>query len=57
MKKSIAEDLIIKKIMQRHNVTKKLAKQLYTNSLLYNVVQNEILEQVKFLIDTNTELL
>ena len=57
MKKSVTEELIIDKIMKRHNVSKTLAKRLYVNSLLYNVVQNEILDQVKFLFDTKTELL
>ena len=57
MQKSITENLIIEKIMEKHGITKTKARKLYINSLLYNVVQNEILDQVKFLIDTNAELL
>lgn len=54
--KRITEELMIEKIAQKHNITKKLAKQIYTNCLIYNVVQEQILEQAKFLIDTQTEL-
>lgn len=57
MQKSITESLIIEKIMKRHNVSKTLAKKLYVNSLLYNVVQNEILSQVNFLVEEKAELL
>ena len=57
MQKSITESLIIEKIMKRHNVSKTLAKKLYVNSLLYNVVQNEILSQVDFLVEEKAELL
>ena len=57
MKKSITENLIIEKIMKQHNVTKTLAKKLYINSLLYKVVQNEILNQVNFLIEEKVELI
>lgn len=57
MKKSVTEELIIDKIMKRHNVSKSLAKKLYSNSLIYKVVQNEILDQINFLIETKAELL
>ncbi len=57
MKKSVTEELIIEKIMKRHNVSKSLAKKLYSNSLIYKVVQNEILDQINFLIETKAELL
>ncbi len=57
MQKSITESLIIEKIMKKHNISKTLAKKLYINSLLYNVVQNEILNQVDFLIEEKAELL
>ena len=43
--------------MKQHNVTKTLAKKLYINSLLYKVVQNEILNQVNFLIEEKVELI
>lgn len=57
MRKSITEDLIIEKIMKQHNVTKTLARKLYINSLLYKVVQNEILNQVNFMIEEKVELI
>lgn len=57
MKKLFVEESIIEKIMKRHNVTKTLARKLYINSLLYQVVQNEILDQVNFLIEEKAELI
>ena len=57
MQKSIAEGLIIEKIMKRYGISKSLAKKLYINSLIYNVVQNAILEQIDFLIEEKAELL
>lgn len=56
MQKSITEGLIIEKIMKKHNIAKSLAKKLYVNSLLYNVVQNEIMNQIDFMIETKAEL-
>lgn len=56
MNKKITEDLMIEKIAKNHGITKKLAKKIYTNCLIYSIVQEQIYEQAKFLIDTQTEL-
>ena len=57
MQKSIVEGLFIEKIMKKYGISKSLAKKLYINSLIYNVVQNAILEQIDFLIEEKAELL
>lgn len=57
MQKSIAESLIIEKIMKRYSIPKSLAKKLFINSLIYFVVQDAIFEQIDFLIEEKVELL
>lgn len=56
MRKSITEELIVEKIAKKHNITKKLARKVYSNTLIYNVVQEQILDQADFLIYHKKEL-
>ena len=56
MKKRFIEESIIDKIMQRRKVSKSMATKLYKNSLLYNTVVNEILDQIDYLVSNNIEL-
>ena len=57
MTKKITEDLLIEKIANRLNLSKKDAKKFYNNSLIYNVVQEAIIEQCDFLYFNKVELL
>lgn len=57
MNKKVTEDLIIENIAQRLDIKKSLAKKLYANSLMFNVVRNEIIEQAQFLYYNKVELL
>jgi len=56
MQKRFIEESIIEKIMQRRKVSKSMATKLYKNSLLYNTVVNEILDQVDYLVYNKIEL-
>lgn len=42
-------------IMEEHNVSKKLAKDLVLNALIYYVVIDEIRTQVKFLLECEND--
>lgn len=53
MKKSTTEMLIIEKIAKRHNISKSLAKKIYKNTLMYFLVQEQILKQSDFLMKWN----
>ena len=44
-----AKEEIVKEIMKMCNVEKKMAEILFKNALIYNVVSNQIIEQVDFL--------
>lgn len=57
MRKSTVEEFLIDKIIKRRNVSRNTAKKLYKNSLIYNIVQEAILDQIDFLITNNIELL
>lgn len=57
MQKKIIEESIINKIMDRRKVSKSMATKLYKNSLLYNCVVNEILDQIDYLVTNNIELI
>ena len=57
MQKRFIEESIIEKIIQRRNVSKTMATKLYKNSLLYNCVVNEILDQIDYLVSNNVELI
>lgn len=57
MNKKVTEDLIIENIAERLDIKKSLAKKLYENSLMFNIVRNEIIEQAKFLYYNKVELL
>ena len=57
MNKKITEDLIIETIAKTNNIKKSLAKKIYINTLIYKIVQNQIIEQAKFLIQNKIELL
>lgn len=54
--KKVTEDLLIEKIQKRLNLSKADAKKYYKNALLYNIVQNAIIEQVDFLYFNKAEL-
>lgn len=56
MQKRFIEESIIEKIMNRRKVSKSMATKLYKNSLLYNCVVNEILDQIDYLVTNNIEL-
>ena len=56
MQKRFIEECIIDKIMQRRKISKNMATKLYKNSLLYNAVVEEILNQVDYLVINNIEL-
>ena len=57
MNKTVTEDLIIEKIAKQLNIKKSLAKKLFINSLIYNVVRNEIVNQAQFLYENEIELI
>lgn len=57
MNKAVTEDLIVEKIAKQLNIKKSLAKKLFVNSLIYNVVQNEIVNQAQFLYENEIELI
>lgn len=57
MQKRFIEESIIEKIIQRRKVSKTMATKLYKNSLLYNCVVNEILDQIDYLVSNNVELI
>ncbi|MBO6231833.1 MAG: hypothetical protein ILA17_08600 [Ruminococcus sp.] len=44
-------DYLIDKIAAERGISKKLARQLFTNAIAYNVVVAAINEQIDFLID------
>ena len=46
-----AKEDIICDIMKQHNVTAREAEELFKNSLIYNVVNEAILEQVNYLVN------
>lgn len=56
MQKRFIEECIIDKIIQRRKVSKSMATKLYKNSLLYNAVVEEILNQVDYLVINDIEL-
>ena len=56
MQKRFIEECIIDKIIQRRKVSKSMATKLYKNSLLYNAVIEEILNQVDYLVINDIEL-
>lgn len=46
-----ATEYLVGEIAYQFDVTKKLAKKLLANALMYNVVREEVLEQVAFLLE------
>ena len=44
-------DYLIDKIAKERSISKKLARQLFTNAIAYNVVVEAIDEQIDYLID------
>ena len=48
-----ASDYIINKIAEEKEIPKSLARKLFINSLLYNVVVEEIMGQVEFLMEAD----
>lgn len=48
-------EIYAEKIAEYHNISKKQAKEIFLNSLLYNIVSNEVYNHVNFLITGNVE--